>query len=108
MCHVNGSRAQQERLAPCAEECRNVGGVGDYRGLESFYRSKPYGGDLQDEVQFRQIADCFSERLTSTGGITYQADKDFRMSFVGDDVGRAASMDGSDVECARSEHVIHR
>ncbi len=104
--HVNGARPDQERLAPGAAEGRDIGGVGHHGGFDAIQRAQPHRGNLEHFAQLRRsLRRPRQWPALVCARIAHQADDDLGAGLIGDDVGRAAAADGSDVQRARPEQI---
>src|SRR6185312_16908701 len=103
-----GAWTEEKRLPPRALKRRNIRRVCDHSCRESFDSCEPKRGNFQHEVQIDSVAGRFLQRSTRACRVTDETDEDFRARFVRNNVGGAAALDGSYIECAGSENFIDR
>ena len=96
---MNRSRSEQQGLTPIAQG-GNIGSECRHHGGQALEGAQADEGNLESEINLRQIAYGFDDFATKFVRGSHQAVEQERMGFVRNYVGRAAAFDGADVQGA--------
>ncbi len=103
---MNGAGSQQERPSPGISERRNIGGEGHHGTFESLEFAQVERGNAQHFLGYREAFDRLRDGGARGIARIHNADEYYRRGVIGNDVGRAAALNGADVQCADAKQWI--
>jgi hypothetical protein len=103
---MDGAWAEEVGFAPGALEGGDVGGVSDDGGFKAFDGVEVDGGYGKDALGVDETGGELLDLALTGSAVVDEAEEDFGLGVIGDDVGGATALDSADVERAFAEDGV--